>query len=127
MDDTSRESLVERYLAAYNRFDVDGMLAVLSNDVRFENYSGDVLTASASGIDEFRSLAEQACALFCEREQRLTSLELAPGAATACIAYRGRLAADIPGGPPAGTLLELAGTSEFSFDGGRIVRIVDRS
>jgi hypothetical protein len=43
------------------------------------------------------------------------------------IAWRGRLAADLPDGPPAGTLLEMRGRSEFAFGAGGIVKIVDRS
>jgi hypothetical protein len=37
------------------------------------------------------------------------------------------LAVDMPGGPPAGSVLELVGESEFGFESGRICRIVDRS
>jgi len=127
MGNPEHRQLVDRYLAAYNGFDVDGMLAVLSPDIRFENYSGGRLTAAASGIDEFRRLAEQAVALFSEREQRITGLALHPDSAVADIAYRGRLAVDLPDGPAAGTLIELQGRSEFSFVGGKIGRIVDRS
>ncbi len=120
-------ALVSRYLAAYNAFDVAGMLALLSPAVRFENYAGGELTAAADGIDQFRQLAEKATAIFSEREQRLTSLGNSDGTIIAGIAYRGVLAIDIPGGPAAGATLELQGTSEFSFDGGRIAKIVDRS
>lgn len=127
MQQPSPKELIDRYLAAYNAFDVDGMLALLSPDIRFENYSGDQLTAEASGIDAFRRLAEQAGTLFSEREQRVTALELGPGRAVVGIAYRGRLAVDVPGGPAAGTVIELQGRSEFSFGEGRITRIVDRS
>lgn len=120
-------ALVNRYLAAYNAFDVAGMLALLSPALRFENYAGGELTAAANGIDQFRQLAEKATAIFSEREQRLTSMESRGGDIVAGIAYRGVLATDIPGGPAAGATLELQGTSEFSFEGGRIAKIVDRS
>lgn len=43
------------------------------------------------------------------------------------IAYRGRLAMDIPGGPVAGTLIELTGQSEFFFGERGITRLIDRS
>jgi hypothetical protein len=43
------------------------------------------------------------------------------------IAWRARIAADIPGGPPAGTLLEMHGRSEFDFGPAGITKIVDRS
>lgn len=127
MNSSSMKDLIDRYLAAYNAFDVDGMLSLLSQDVRFENYSGDQLTAATSGADEFRKLAEQSRSLFSEREQRIAGLEFGHDSAIAVIAYRGKLAADIPDGPSAGTVLDLQGESEFSFGNGQITRIVDRS
>ena len=127
METTDPATLIHRYLAAYNAFDVGGMLALLSPEVRFENYSGDELTAEASGIDEFRLLAEQAKAVFAEREQRITALASQDGIIIASIAFRGRLGADIPDGPRAGTILDLDGRTEFSFRDGMIEQIIDRS
>lgn len=143
MQSDDQRALINRYLAAYNSFDVEAMLAVLSPDISFENYSGGELTASASGIDEFRRLAEQSTSIFAERDQRITALEPgdgtidganegaidAPnhGVITARIDFHGRLAADIPGGPPAGTVLDLKGESAFTFRDFLIARIVDRS
>lgn len=127
MSGSRQRGLIDRYINAYNAFDIEGMLALVSPDVRFENYSGDQLTASANGVDEFRHLAERAKSLFSEREQRVISLEVNQDVAVAEIAFRGRLAADIPGGPAAGTILELQGKSQFSFRDGRITKIIDRS
>ncbi len=127
MNESSKKDLIERYLAAYNAFDVDSMLALLSQDIRFENYCGNVLTAEATGRDEFRRLAERASTLFSEREQRIAALQFNHDAAIATIDYHGTLAMDIPEGPVAGTVIDLQGSSEFSFDHDRIVRIVDRS
>lgn len=128
MNDPSKSrQLVDLYIDAYNAFDIDGILALLSPDIRFENYSGGELTASADGIDEFRRIGETARSMFAEREQRITSLKFENDEALAVIDYRGRLAADIPGGPAAGTLLELKGQTEFTFRDGLIAKIVDRS
>jgi hypothetical protein len=118
---------IQQYIAAYNAFDVDGMLALLSPEVRFENWSGGELTTVASGADEFRRLAHHAKAMFTEREQRITSLEQSEDSIIVSIAYRGKLALDIPDGPCAGTLLELDGVSEFAFKDKLISHIVDRS
>lgn len=118
---------IDRYLAAYNAFDVGGMLATLSPEVRFENYAAGQLTAATSGIEEFRQLAEQSKGMFSEREQRITALEPGDGSIIASIAYRGRLSTDIPDGPRAGTVLDVQGTSEFWFDAGLIAKIIDRS
>ncbi|HZX77075.1 nuclear transport factor 2 family protein [Lysobacter sp.] len=122
-----REALVARYVAAYNAFDVETMLSLLTPDVRFENHANGQLTASADGVDAFRALAEAAAVLFADREQRVTSLRVDGDGAVARIDYRGTLAADVPGGPGAGSVLELAGRTEFGFRDGRICRIVDRS
>ncbi len=127
MDDSTKRELIEQYIAAYNHFDIEGMLAVLAPDVSFENYTGKKLTASANGIEEFRQLAQQAKRFYSERVQRVTSLTFSQNGATAEIDYHGRLAQDIPGGPKAGSLLELNGETEFTFGSERITRIIDRS
>lgn len=127
MQDIDEKELISRYLAAYNAFDIDGMMAVLSPAIRFENYSGDQLTAEVTGVEAFRQLAEQSKAMFAEREQKITALHRTEDCLVATIAYRGRLSRDIPDGPPAGTILNLSGTSDFSFSGGLISQIVDRS
>lgn len=127
MQANGQKQAIQKYIDAYNAFDVDGMLRLLSPDVRFENWSGVHLTAEASGIDEFRQLAEQAKTIFSEREQRVAAFKQGADSVTVEIAYRGRLAVDIPDGPRAGTVLHLNGESEFAFDGHLISRIVDRS
>ena len=67
-------SLIERYITAYNAFDVDGMLSAIHSDIDFQNISGGAITATASGIDEFRSLAEQSRSYFSSRRQTITNL-----------------------------------------------------
>ncbi len=127
MTDARQEELIARYLAAYNGFDIDAMLAQLDPAVRFENYANGQLTAEASGIAAFRQLAEQSKTLFSEREQRVTKLARQDGMLVADIAWRGRLAVDIPNGPKAGAVLDMNGRSEFEFGADVIVKIVDRS
>jgi steroid delta-isomerase-like uncharacterized protein len=127
MGEAEQRELIDRYVAAYNRFDVDGMMALLTEDVRFENICGGRVTASASGAAEFRALAELGATLFSEREQRVTGVAFRDGVAVASIAYRGVLAMDLPGGPASGSVRTLDGESEFEFADGRISGIIDRS
>jgi hypothetical protein len=127
MDSARQMELIEAYLAAYKAFDIEGMLAQLEPAIHFENHAGGQLTAEASGIEAFRRLAEQSKDLFSEREQRIVKLASEGAMLVADIAWRGRLAADLPDGPKAGTLLEMSGRSEFAFGAEGIVRIVDRS
>lgn len=127
MTNTIHAAVVERYVAAYNAFDVDAMLALLTDDIHFENHAGGRLTAAANGIAAFRELAQYACTLFAAREQRIARLDTDGDRAVAAIDYSGTLAADVPGGLVAGAALELAGTTEFTFRDGLICKLVDRS
>ena len=127
MDESHCRHLIEHYLQAYNRFDIDAMLAVLAHNVRFENHSGGQLTMVTEGIDAFGELARQSAPLFREREQRLLELTFKDDVALASIGWRGVFAQDVPDGPRAGSELALQGRSEFVFEDGRIVRIIDRS
>lgn len=127
MPDIQPRDRIESYLAAYNRFDVEGMLAQVSADVVFENHANGTVTVSTQGIEQLRALAQQSATMFSEREQRVTGVHPQEGSTVVEIHYRGRLAVDVPGGPAAGSVLELQGQSEFWFRDGLISRIVDRS
>lgn len=127
MDQAARQTLIARYIAAYNAFDIDGMLALLHDEVRFENHAGGELTVATDGRDAFRALAEQSLGLFSAREQRVSGWQFGPDRTVVDIDYRGTLARDIPGGPTAGTVLELKGRSEFGFAGDRIAFLADYS
>ena len=119
--------MIERYLAAYNSFDVPGMLALLHPDVTFENVEGGTVTARATGLEEFRALAERAAALFTSRRQTIRAYEDQPLGARVEIDYEGVLAADLGPTLRAGDTLRLSGRSTFEVQGGTIIRIVDES
>ena len=127
MDDALRAELVANYIDSYNRFDIEGMARLLSDDVCFENHSAGEQSHGTRGIAEFVSLATASKALFAEREQRVTALRFAPESVVATIAFRGRLATDMAGGPAAGTVIEMAGTSRIFFTDGLISKVVDES
>ncbi len=127
MNTDEKRALIDRYVAAYNSFDVDGMLAVLNPDVEFQNVSGGEINASASGAEEFRRMAEQSQGLFASRHQEITRFRSEGDTAAVDIRYEGVLASDLPNGMRAGETLRLEGRSEFSFRDGRIDRIADYS
>ncbi|MGZ8376488.1 MAG: nuclear transport factor 2 family protein [Gemmatirosa sp.] len=120
-------ALIARYIAAYNAFDVPGMLAVLHPDVTFENVTGGEVTATAHGRDEFRALAEHAVTLFTSRCQTIRQYVPTDDGARVEIAYEGILATDLGPELRAGTTLRLTGRSTFEIREERIARIVDES
>jgi len=127
MTDPFRQALIDAYIDAYNRFDIEGMLAVLSDDVRFEHHAGGDMSVATDGKDEFGKLARVGAALFASRRQEVTAVRDEGDTVVVDIAFHGEVAEDIPDGPGAGTVIEMVGTSEFAFDGGKISRVIDRA
>jgi hypothetical protein len=127
MSPTEMRALVDRYIDAYNRMDVGGMLLGVHRDVKFENISGGAVTARTEGIDELKALAQQSLSLFSERHQRILSFETDGPRAAASIAFRAVLARDMPNGLRQGQVMSLPGRSEFEFKDGAICKITDIS
>jgi ketosteroid isomerase-like protein len=122
-----RRELIERYLSAYNEFDVDGMLAVMHPDVEFRNVVGGEVTVEAHACEEFRALAERAVTLFASRRQTVREYGDDGERAWITVDYEGVLAADLGPELQAGTTLRLTGRSTFELRDGLIVRLVDES
>lgn len=122
-----RQNAVERYVVAYNAFDLQGMLDELDDAIVFENYSGKELNAATEGLAAFRELAEKACVLFSKRHQKVERILFAGDRAIADIAYMATLALDISDSMKAGTKITMKGQLEFTFEGTKIIKLVDRS
>ena len=127
MDEDEKRSLVECYLAAYNAFDIDGMMAVIHPDIEFKNVSGGEVNATTSGSGDFRLLAEKSSELFRSRKQKILTFWSNADQASVAVAFEGVLASDLPNGMKAGETLRLNGRSEFTFCDGKIYRIKDVS
>ncbi|NID17224.1 nuclear transport factor 2 family protein [Luteibacter yeojuensis] len=125
--DPARQALIEAYIDAYNRFDIEGMLATLSDDVRFEHHSGDEVSVATDGKADLEKLARVGAAMFASRHQSVVALVEEGDTVAATIDFHGEIAEDIPDGPRAGTVVEMRGSSEFAFSGGRICRVVDKA
>ena len=124
---SARRALIERYIAAYNSFDVPGMVELLHPDVTFENIDSGRVTASARGREEFRARAERAATLFTSRRQTIRRYTPSARGAEVEIDYEGVLATDLGPELRAGETLRLVGRSTFELRGGKIARIVDES
>ncbi|NTS78492.1 nuclear transport factor 2 family protein [Catenovulum sp. SM1970] len=127
MDNTIKQQLIETYINAYNRFEIDKMLTVLTDDVTFENLDNDTVTAKADNKAEFAELAQQAKVAFAEREQKIMAIEHLDNLSIIAINYSGTLAIDLSNGLNAGETIILTGQSEFKFKNGFISSIRDIS
>ncbi|RDS81694.1 nuclear transport factor 2 family protein [Dyella monticola] len=120
-------ALIDRYIDAYNRIDVDAMLATLHNEVVFENYTAGVLSVRTVGIHELRHLAESSRHLFSARHQAITRYSEVAGVAHAQIHFQGTFAVDLPNGIRAGQSMALDGRSEYRERDGLLIYVADFS
>jgi hypothetical protein len=127
MSHDPHRTLIDRYVAAYNAFDVPGMLAVLHRDVRFRNVSNGQETAATDGRDEFRALAKRGLEIFRSRRQTIREYYTDGERAWITVDYQGVLAKDLGPGLAAGDTLRLTGRSAFAFRDGLIVDLLDES
>ncbi len=122
-----RELIISNYVKAYNNFDIEDMLKNLAPSVKFQNISNGDVDMELDGIAAFRSQAEQATELFERREQIIRSFKHTGNKTEIAIDYNAILAADLPNGLKKGDELNLKGHSIFTFEGDKIVGIMDIS
>ncbi|MFC4098985.1 nuclear transport factor 2 family protein [Paenibacillus xanthanilyticus] len=121
------KAIIERYLEAYNAFDLASMIDLLHEEIVFRNVVNGEPNMETKGIPAFRELAEQSAALFASRNQQALQYRHTPDGIEVDIDYTAFLAADLPNGLKAGEQLKLNGKSVFDIRGGQIVRIEDYS
>ncbi|MBN2514976.1 MAG: nuclear transport factor 2 family protein [Deltaproteobacteria bacterium] len=127
MNHQEMKDIIDRYIHAYNSFDIHGMLSFMHRDIIFRNISQGQVNLSAKGSDEVRQVAEQAAGLFKSRFQRVENCRFDENTVSVDIDYEDILAGDIPDGPRAGERLKLRGKSVVSFRDGLISSLVDYS
>ncbi|MRS05505.1 nuclear transport factor 2 family protein, partial [bacterium] len=120
-------SIVDHYIDAYNRMDVDAMLGCVHPQIEFKNITAGVVNSSTNGVAELKTLAQQSLSLFSERRQVIESFEAQGSWAVASINFRAVVASDLPNGLKKGQVLNLSGRSEFEFKDGVISKITDIS
>jgi len=121
------EEAIRAYVDAYNAKDIPAMLALLAEDIVFENVSNTSGTTSTASKQEFEALAQQSVGFFTERRQLIRFAVISIEAAAIEIDYQATLAHDLPNGLRAGEQLQLRGVSVFEQRNGKFTRISDYS
>ncbi len=121
----TKEEIIGKYIDAYNRFDIDSMLALLHTDVSFRNISNGEETEQINGKTEIEMLARQSAELFKTRSQVVRSLQIKDEKAVMAIDFEAVLARDLPNGLKTGETISFEGKSEILFKDGLIVSITD--
>ncbi|WP_293931580.1 nuclear transport factor 2 family protein [Iodobacter sp.] len=116
-------ALIQKYITAYNQFDIEQMIQLIHPDIVFTNISNGATTAQAVGIDAFQEMALQAAGMFISRAQTIQSTSQSAELILVNIHYQAVLA----NGLKAGEKLSLQGKSEFEFKDNKIFRLTDIS
>lgn len=127
MDVAKQKQLVQDYIEAYNRFDIDGMLCHLHEEVVFRNISNGEVNLTLTGKESFRQQAQQALQYFSQREQRVKEWQFNSDIVEVLLDYSAIAAMNLPNGLRAGQVLLLTGRSVFTFRDGLIASIQDYS
>jgi len=122
-----QKEIIEAYIDAYNRFDVEAMIALLHSDVVFQNISNGEVTLETKGKDAFERQAKEAATYFSERRQTATGFRFEKSEVEVSIDYSGKLSVDLPNGLKAGDVLQLNGKSVFTFQDAQIIKLTDIS
>jgi hypothetical protein len=127
METNELKGLIQSYLNAYNSFDVEGMLQLLHNDIKFRNISNGVVDIETNGIGEFQELAEQSKKVFSHRLQTINNYSITDDLVEVEINFEGTLATELPNGLKAGETIVLKGKTLFKVKDKKLLLIEDYS
>lgn len=127
MKSEEKFKIIDTYIYCYNNFDIEGMIRLFHDDIEFKNISNHEISASAKGIKELESIANQSKVIFKTRKQTIKKKEHLIDKTIVDITFEGVLAIDLPNGLKAGETLKIEGRSEFKFRDEKIIQIIDIS
>jgi hypothetical protein len=121
-----RTQKIFHYLDAYNKMDVESMIADFDDVIVFLNVMNGEKTMELQGVEEFKKQAIEALSYFSAREQAIESITHTHSSTEIVINYRAIAARDFPNGLKKGGEIKLQGKSIFEFsEDGEIIRLTD--
>ena len=121
------KAIVEKYIEAYNTFNIEDMLSCFLQTATFENISNSSGSVVVQGIYEIEKLANKSKEFFISRKQEVLRLHEGKDFIVAEILYKAVLNIDFSDTLKKGDNLKLKGVSIFEFKNGKINRLVDFS
>lgn len=119
------KKIIQRYVKAYNNFDVDKMLVDMADNVKFENIADGLVTLSIEGKEALKEQMENAKKVFSKRTQTISQYTYNKDYAAIKVNYSAIAAVDLPNGVKAGDPIELSGKSIFMFRDNKIIELKD--
>ena len=116
------QAILRGYYAAWSRQDVDAVVAHFAEGATFEDLA---LAATFEGLEAIRGFVELTYAGAPDFEVHPTEIITGDPTAAAAWTMTGTHQGDLPGLPATGNRFEVRATSIVTFEGEKIVRIVD--
>jgi ketosteroid isomerase-like protein len=124
--DVTLPAIVERYLDAYNRKDVEALVDCVADSVVFENVSNSGESIKIEGRDAFGELAARSAAMF-ERRNVVVKTAVV-GVDSIALEVRWTATPSVDLGPmKAGVEVTMRAASFMTIANGRLQRIMDLS
>ncbi len=119
------KKIVQNYIAAYNNFDIEGMVSNLHRDVTFKNISEGKITLQLVGKKAFLIQATEAKKLFKQREMKILKELYNDNVVEVEIEFTGTFHPHFF--DDSKNSISIKGRSIFSFKDGKIISIEDIS
>ena len=117
--------IIDQYITAYDKFDVETILLNVHEDVEFKNIANGEVNMRLKGITALKNQAEQVVNLFKKREMKIIEHVIKGSIVKNKIQFKGVFATDVPDGSKKGEQVELEGKSIFQFEKGNLILIGD--
>lgn len=124
---TDRVNIIKNYIAGYNQFDIEKMVANFDDNIVFENIQNNEISLSLKGLTAFKQQAKTAKTYFTKRTQVVKSFRHFDNSTEIEIDYIAILAMDFPNGLKKGQELKLSGKSVFEFKKNKVIKLTDIS
>jgi len=125
MKEKRMKKIIDEYVKAFNKFDVEGMVKDLHENMEFKNITNGEVNVELNGKIAFKNQLEQGNNLFKKREMKITDQKFENNIVENKVDFKGVLAMDIPDGPKAGELIKIKNKSIFYFKNGKVISIED--
>jgi len=121
-----RTEKIFQYVEAYNKMDVENMVADFDGGIVFQNIMNGEKTMELRGIEEFKQQAIAALSYFSEREQSIETITHTRSSTEIVINYSAISAMDFSNGLKKGDEINIQGKSIFEFSAdGKIRKLTD--
>lgn len=127
MDESKIKEIIQEYFDAYNKFDIERMVSLLTEDVSFKNISNGKIILEINGKKSYKHQAESAVPLFEKREMTINELIFNKDNVDVRLKFKGILGIDVPEDHKKGDIIEGEGRNILKFKNDKIYSIEDIS